>query len=282
MKVSWLLQDAWRSVSRHRLSFLMATAVQVVCLTLLGLFVLSAVCLARFAATARRQLEVQVFLDADADVVAIESRIARIAGVASTRYVSQEEALADLERELDADSTVLAVIETNPLPASIRVTLTPGAVDPTELETLERKLALLPGVAEVWSGVETLARLARLLRAIVAATVAVIAISSLAVVFIAFETVEASLLARAREIEIMELVGATRTAVRLPFVIEGCVQGLLGGIAASLLLFVLVAIGSALVIPFPFSLWPIAAAGTGLGLALGLLGSLFALERLPR
>ncbi|MFO7638755.1 MAG: permease-like cell division protein FtsX [bacterium] len=282
MRISWLLQDTWRSISRHRAGFAMATTIQAVCLTLLGMFVLAAVGLANLTGAARRQIEVQVFLEPDADPPLLAPRIARISGVAATRYVSREEALDELRGELDADSTVLAVLETNPLPASIRVTLAPGAAGPAELADIERKLALLPGVAEVWSGSETLARLGRLLRVLIGTTAAVIVISSLAVMFIAFQTVESSLRVREREIEIMELVGATRAAVRLPFVIEGCLQGLLGGLAAALLLLLLLMVARALLMPFPVPLGPLLAAGAAVGLALGLSGSLFALGRLDR
>ncbi|HDQ99669.1 MAG TPA: FtsX-like permease family protein [candidate division WOR-3 bacterium] len=282
MRVSWLLSDVRRSVTRNRAGFLMTTAVQVVCLTLLGLFALASVGLARFTAEARRQIEIQAFLEPGADPAAVESRIGRIAGVAATRYVSSEEALADLRAELGADSTVLAVLEANPLPASIRVTLAAGAAGPEELADVERKLALLPGVAEVFSGAETLARLGRILRVLTLTTLAVILLSSLAVIFIAFSTVESSLRARSREIEIMELVGATRTAVRLPFIVEGGLQGLFSGLAAALLVLLLLAIARALLVPFPLPVGPVVAAGALLGLALGLSGSAFALGHLDQ
>ncbi|MFO7675337.1 MAG: permease-like cell division protein FtsX [bacterium] len=281
MRASWLLQDAWRSIARNRAGFAMATSVQAVCLVLLGMFVLAAVGLAQFTTAARRQIEIQVFLEPDADAAATGGRIACLSGVSATRFVSREEALAELQSELDADSALLAVLETNPLPASYRVTLAAGA-DPEELAGIEHKLALLPGVSEIWSGSETIARLGRILRVLVAVTAVVIVVASLAVVFIAFSTVEASLVARAREIEIMELVGATPASVRLPFVIEGCIQGLLGGAAAGLILLTLLALARAFIVPFPIPLGPLAAGAAGLGLALGLAGSLFALGRLSR
>lgn len=282
MRVSWLLADVWRSVTRHRTGFLMTTAVQVACLTLLGIFAVAAVGLAQFTAAARRQIEIQAFLEPHADPIAVESRISRISGVAATRYVSSAEALADLQAELGVDSTILTLLETNPLPPSVRVTLSTNTAGADELADIEHKLALLPGVAEVFSGAETLARLGLILRVLTGTALAIILLSSLAVVFIAFSTVESSLRARAREIEIMELVGASRLTIRLPFIAEAGLQGLASGLLAALIVLLLVAAARTLLFAFPVPVGPVIAAGTLLGMGLGLSGSAFALGQLDR
>ena len=95
-----------------------------------------------------------------------------------------------------------------------------------------------------------------------------------------FQAVETSILTRAREIEIMELVGATRAMVRAPFVVEGTLQGLLGG-AVALLLITVLWLTVASVFPRPvFPLGGVALLSLGLGALLGFLGSTTALGRL--
>ncbi len=282
MPTSHVLREAARGIRRNRTAFLMAASVQTVCLTLLSIFGLGILNLSAVVRAARSGVEVHVFLTADADVAALEDRVRCLTGVTGTRYVSRDEALVELRQQLGEDAAAADALADNPLPASIRVSLAPGYVTEAALADVEAKLALFPGVSEVWSGREGLARLDRVLRAVVAIGIGLLIIVSLSVVFIVFQTVDSSIAGRAREIEIMELVGAPRSIVRLPFMLEGTAQGLAAGITAFLLTFVLVR-AVAGVIPSPVVPVGLLLAGDVLlGALLGLAGSVLALDRLRR
>ena len=279
MKISHLLQETGRSIGRNRTGFALATTVQAVCLSLLALFFVITLNLSAFVEAAGRRIEVHAFLDDGADAVSPGDRISRITGVAETRYVGKDSALAELRQELGEDAALVDALEENPLPSAIRITLHRGFGGTEELAGFEHKVALLPGVDEVWSGRESLARLDRILRTSVALGIAVLIIVALSIIFVAFQTAEASILTRRREIEIMELVGATRAAVRAPFLAEGTLQGLAGGGVAFLLVLGLVAVART-VLPEPmFPVGAMLAFTLALGAILGLLGALIALNR---
>ncbi len=280
MRVSHILQEALRSVLRNRSSYVLAASVQAICLFLFSIFVvltLNVVALSRAAGT---RVELQAFLAEDADPELAVSRAGAIAGIIRARYVSKEQALKELREDLGGDSSLVSALSENPLPPSIRVAVAPAYASAEQVAQIEQKLLLLPGVTEVWSGKEFVAQLSRIIRTLLLLDVIVLIIVSAAVAFIVFQTVESSIIARSREVEIMELVGASEAAVRVPFVIEGTTQGLVGGAVAFLLLVALVRlVGTAVPTPvFPF--FSILAANILLGGLLGLVGSGIALNRI--
>ena len=196
--------------------------------------------------------------------------------MAQARYVPKDEALTELRTDLGPDSSLADALDQNPLPSSVRITISSGFASVAALTALEQKITLIPGVTEVWSGKEMVERLERITRAVMFLDIGILVIVFLAVLFIAFQTVESSIASRHHEIQIMELVGATGTTVRLPFVLEGTAQGILGGAAA----FVLAAIFQRLTaVVVPSAVLPtgiVLLADLGLGALSGVTGSLIA------
>lgn len=282
MRISYLLRETGRTIARNRSSFIFAGAVQTVCLFLLSIFVVITVNLTALVAAAGSKAELYAFLDEGAAAAPgpLVERVAALDGVSAVRLVSADSALAELRADLADDSLLIAALDTNPLPPSLRIALAPAAATPQAIADIEHKLSLMPGVIEIWSGRDIIARLNRTLRALVAADALILTIVTLSVVFIAFQTLRTAIAGRSQEIEIMALVGATRTAIRLPFLLQGAIQGLVGGLlafAATVLLHRIIVSA----VPAPFlPVAALAALDAGLGLCLGLAGSGLALSRL--
>lgn len=282
MRLSYILQEAFRSINRNRGSFILAATVQAICLVLLSVFIILTWNLIRLSETASRRIELYAFVSDQADPTLLQDRIGSLDGVAQARYVSKDEALVELRTDLGPDSSLVSALEDNPLPPSVRITVRSGFASLAELASLEQKILLIPGVTEVWSGKEMVERLERITRTVMFLDIGILVIVFCAVLFIAFQTVESSIASRHHEIEIMELVGATGTTVRLPFVIEGTAQGILGGAAA----FVLAVIFHRLTtVVIPASALPVGLvllADLGLGALSGIAGALIALNRIHR
>lgn len=282
MRLNYLLQEALRSISRNRGSFILAATVQAICLVLLSVFIILTWNLMRLSETASRRIELYAFVGDQADPVLLVDRVGSLDGVAEARYVSKDEALVELRADLGPDSSLVSALEENPLPPSVRITVRSGFASVSELASLEQKIMLIPGVTEVWSGKELVERLERITRTVMFLDIGILIIVFCAVLFIAFQTVESSIASRHHEIQIMELVGATGTTVRLPFVIEGTAQGIIGGAAA----FVLAVIFHRLTtVVIPASVLPVGLvllADLGLGTLSGIAGALIALNRIHR
>ncbi len=282
MRLSYILQEAFRSINRNRGSFLLAATVQAICLVLLSVFIILTWNLVRLSETASRRIELYAFVSDRADPTLLVDRIGSLDGVAQARYVSKDEALIELRTDLGPDSSLVSALEDNPLPPSVRVTVRSGFASLHELASLEQKMLLIPGVTEVWSGKELVERLERITRTVMFLNIGILVIVFCAVLFIAFQTVESSIAARHHEIQIMELVGATGTTVRLPFVIEGTAQGILGGAAAFVLAVVFHRLTTVIIPATALPIGLVLLADLGLGALSGIAGSLIALNRIHR
>lgn len=166
--------------------------------------------------------------------------VGRIAGLAQgeARYVSADEALDRLAAALGEGAEELRALATNPLPPSIEVI--PGAGAPP-LEALVAKFEALEGVDEVDRGSEWGERFQRMARGVEAAGAVILPLLLIGAAVLAGSVVRLAVHERRREIEILRLVGATDAFIRAPFLVEGLLSGLVGGIVAALGLLALAA-----------------------------------------
>jgi cell division transport system permease protein len=220
---------------------------------------------------------------------ALAERVGRLEGVERAAWVGKDEALERFRRRLGGEASLLEGLEENPLPASVEVELAASHRSAEGLAAVRAALAGAKGVADVAHGhawVEGYARAVSLLRAVAAVLGGALALAALLIVT---NTIRLAVYARRDEIEISMLVGATRTFVALPFLLEGLVQGAAGGLLALAALFGgFVLFGDALHGAFAFLLGTAepaflgagaCAALIGAGALLGLLGSAGALAQ---
>ena len=168
----------------------------------------------------------------------VDSFIRGLPGAEIKRFISKEEALKDLRAVLGDEAGFLRRLAHNPLPASYEVVFeskgTPG-VDPEEIKG---QLEKLDGVEEVQYSKELLKRLEGVLDVVRLFGFIIGGLLCLCVVFIVTNTIKLTIFSRKDEIEILKLVGATDWFVKLPFLLEGIIQGISGGIIAVLTLYI--------------------------------------------
>jgi cell division transport system permease protein len=118
------------------------------------------------------------------------------------------------------------------LPGSVELRLKEGSRDPQTVDELSRRLKTYPVVEEVRYGREWVEKLYKIRNIAGVAGSVLGSVFALVAVIIIGSTIRMALLARTREIEIMRLVGATNWFVRLPYLLDGTLKGVLGGILA--------------------------------------------------
>ncbi len=169
----------------------------------------------------------------------LESRVREVDGVGSVEGISPDEALARFSDTVGSKSALLEGLEVNPLPASLEISLTPERRSADGLEAVVRVIEGFSGVASISSGrdwVEGYLRAVALLRGIGTGLGAILALATLLIVS---NTIRLGIFARRDELEILSLVGASRAFVQTPFLMEGALQGTVGGAIALGLLFAL-------------------------------------------
>jgi cell division transport system permease protein len=203
-----------------------------------GLFGLVALNIRNALQKVEERVEIRAFVSEGTpieDIMSAADSIKKYPEVLRVDVVTQEEALTRAKQELGEFSDVF---ESAFLPASLDVKLKDGHRDPTTVKRVADQLRTLPFVDDIRFGEEWITQLYRLRNiAGVAGAALGLAFAAVAVIIIG-ATIRMAVLARSREISIMRLVGATDGFIRRPFLIEGAIKGILGGVLALLLTYV--------------------------------------------
>ena len=176
-------------------------------------------------------MEFTVYLAADAppdDVERLEQALVnRTQG--TLNRISPATALGRLAAQLGEQGKSLTELGDNPLPWSLELKLPPHSRDPTALKSLAEKTRALSFVTGVDYGEEALERLGVISRALRLAGLIAFVLVFLTTVIVVSATLQLAIFARREEIEIQKLVGGTDRFVRMPFLIEGAMQGVFAG-----------------------------------------------------
>lgn len=244
-----------------------------------GLFSLVALNIRETLRQVESRVELRAFI-ADSTpvetVAAAMDQVGRFREVQRVEYISPDKALERARREM---GEFRDVFESAFLPSSLDIRLREGYRDPATVRAVAARLRALPFVDDVRFGEEWVEKLYRL-RNIAAAAGLVLGIAFAAVaVIIIGATIRMAVLARAREIAIMRLVGATDGFVRRPFLIDGFLKGVLGGLLALLLTWIAYRLVNGYFLETAFFPQRLAVLGVLAGALIGLGGSAISVGR---
>jgi cell division transport system permease protein len=273
------VREVWLALRRAPL--LAALGVTTIALSLFafGLFGLVALNIRQALLDVESRVEVRGFLSplaTDADVARIVEELGRMPQVAAVGHVTPDSALRRARAELDEFRDVL---EDAALPPSLEVRLREGRRGPADAKDVAGRLMTYPQVDDVRYGSEWVDKLSRIRAIAAVAGTGLAAIFAAIAVVIIGATIRMAVLARAKEIEIMRLVGATNGFVRAPYLLDGLLKGTLGGLLAVLLTWSTHAAVSRNLLATEFFSGPQVALGVAAGALIGLLGSLVSVER---
>jgi cell division transport system permease protein len=229
--VAFSLKRAWQGFWRNALMSFAATATMVLMLLLLaGFFIIQTGLLAGLQFT-EQKVEVVAYFQTnatDGQIATLRSELEAMPEVDTATFVSRDQALQDFRASMEAQGRedLTPYLEANPLYASLEVKLT----DPTAIGMVSDLLdgePIIRNVLNIEDLVERVLTVTNILRT--AGTVLLIVVGII-VLFIIVNTIRLAVVARADEIEIMRLVGASDAFIRWPFVFEGALVGLLGSL----------------------------------------------------
>ncbi|HOG53519.1 MAG TPA: permease-like cell division protein FtsX [Bacillota bacterium] len=213
---------------------LMALVIVAACMFVLGSTFAVALNVTNVGIQLQKQVEIKAFLKEGAkDYAAIGANIKAIPGVKSATYVSKDEALKRMAEEYPDYREVIATLPSNPLPASFDVEIS----DPKSIREIAGAVSGISGVESVNYGQSYVEGLSSMLQVLWSFTALILVAMAFGSAIIVNNTIGITVTARRNEIDIMRLVGASDGFIRAPFVLEGMIIGLAGGLIAGLGIF---------------------------------------------
>ena len=283
----FLLGEGARAMFKHGFMSFAAVCITVACLVIINSFLLICYNLNLMVDDVQKQTRIVVCVDenyTEAEAKSVGSRINLIDNVADARFISREEALQTFVKEYDAVMYDGVTAET--MRDQYIVTLE----DNSKLQETIDALKQVPGVATIYSDptvANAMSTIRNVLSIVSACIAAVLLIVSLIIIS---NTIKLAMFDRREEIAIMRMVGATNGFIRLPFVVEGFILGLLGAVCSFFLEWGLYeAIRGAIassgqlsflhVVSFSTVALPVALVCVVTGLLIGVVGSLMSIRK---
>lgn len=238
MQIGYIFREGFSGFRRAKLSTFAAIATICVSLLLLGTFSILVVNANNVVESLREKVEMEAFLGdylSPVETSIVKDSITSLPGVREARYVSKDSAAKIFKEEFGED--IHRVLDFNPLPASIKIFLKPEFRTAKGAESVYEMVKKIKGVDDVIyrkTLLEMLDRRATTLLWLVFGIGLFITISS---VFLVANTIRLAIYAKRKIIQTMKLIGATKSFVRGPFILEGLVQGVVGGVLAAGILF---------------------------------------------
>ncbi len=228
----YLVKNGFKNLWNNRMMTIASVGTLVACLLIVGIAVLLSLNVDNMVEYVGEQNELVVFMEvgtSDEQLNKTQSELKKLDGLGDVTYVSSEEAMQSIvNKYLDGDAGLLDGMDDTFMPASFRCRI----IDPEKASELQKTLEGMENVQTVEAPTEvteTLVRLRKMINVFGGAIIVALVVVSLVIIT---NTIRASVFTRRREISIMKYVGATNSFIRIPFVVEGIVLGLLSACIA--------------------------------------------------
>lgn len=235
-RIGYALRETWASFRRNLTLTVAAVLTSAIALLLVGATFLIQRAFENLLVQWRGDVAMIVFVRSDAspeqiDLINQTLRASpQVVDVDKLRYLDKAESYAEAQRIFVGDPVTLSLLTPETIPTQFKVV--PRSDDPALVRSLGEQYRTLPGVEAValaedeFEVISTLSRFVRTVTLIMSLILLVVAVGLI------WNTIRTAMFARRREIEVMKLVGATNWFIRVPFMLEGLLQGLIGGVVA--------------------------------------------------
>ncbi len=233
------MRRALANISENRLVHLIGIGTMAIAFLIFDVFLLVFLNINYWIEEQGSSLTMSIYFKGNADKVAVErvtEELLQYPEVTVKEFISKSDAMRNLKKRLGDKAGLLDGLKDNPLPASLEIILSGGKTEdfPRQLKT---RLERLEVVDEVHYSHEWIEKIQAIMGAVRLIGIIFGGLLFLAALFIIINTIKLTIYSRHDEVEILKLVGATNRLVKAPFLIEGSIQGLLGGLTALVILF---------------------------------------------
>ena len=226
-KWGYLIREGFRSITTHGFMSFASVTIIMACLVIMGIVSLLSVNIDALIKDLEDQNEIVVFIDEsiadENEAKAIQGSIEALDNISSAEFVSREDAMDNFMSKYDEN--LMEGIDESVFRHRFVVHLTDIAM----MSQTQSELESLAGVAKVNAHLEYAKTFVTIRNVVSVISMVLIAMLVFVSIFIMTNTIKLATFGRREEIAIMKMVGATNGFIRMPFVIEGLVLGMMGG-----------------------------------------------------
>lgn len=286
----YFFKTAFTNIVNNRLVHVISIGTIAISMLLLGFFLLLSVNINSWLQDWGQDLSMSVYLEDEINdemKEGVESEILSLKGAKIKGFISKEQALINLRNSLGDQKGLLEGLNDNPLPASYEIVFQDSGEEKINPALIKADLERMDGINEVQYSEQWVERFEGIVNGLRIIGLIIGGFLCTAVLFITTNTIKLTIYSRREEIEIYKLVGATDWFVKMPYLIEGAIQGIIGGVLSCTALFILysafsiktIQIFGLPVIDFAFISLENALFIILISLVLGFLGGLIAISR---
>ncbi len=240
-KFFYLLSEGYRSLWRAKLSTFSSITTIGVTLSFVGFGAMATSNLARLANESRSDYTMEVFftqLTTDSEAQKIMNEIISMDRVREGILITKQEAAEIFQKEFGEN--IYDLLDDNPLPTSCVIKLEESGLEPTEMEPVAKAIEAMDRVEKVSYPAEAITLIENYFQGMLS----VVALISMAILMgttvLVSNTIRLTIYSRKDLIRILKLVGATDRFVKIPFIVEGIIVGISGGVLASILTYLFI------------------------------------------
>jgi len=236
----YTIVEGFRGLKRAKFSTSVSIFTIFITLILIAILLIFIFNVHRIVSQIQARMELEIFIDnsfVQQQIDNLQQQIVRIEGIESVRFVSKEEAAEFIKQQFGSD--VFKILDDNPLPASFQIKLLPSYSSTKAAQKIIDELLKLDGIDDILYRHDLLVLLEKYMHIFLIIMIGVGSILALGSIILVSNTIKLIIYSRRNLIDIMKLVGATRSFIRRPFIVEGILQGITGGALAIIFFYVL-------------------------------------------
>jgi len=250
-RLLFLFAEGFRNLLRHKLTVFAAVFSVFMTMVIIGSLLIIGKNTNKLIFYLRSKYKIEVFFDSDIskrDALSLVEDIGSIKGVRNTTFIDKENATRIFEKQFGEN--ILDYIERNPLPMSCVVNVNRTGDFELNIFPIVKKINSFEGVDNVEHQGKLIQRIEsyhnRFTKLFFICSIVIIGIT----ITIIYNTIKLTIFAKKDLIQDLHIIGATNTFVKVPFLIEGVLQGLIGSSIAFIVLSIALKIGNGLISQF--------------------------------
>jgi len=247
-KFSFLIAEGFKNIFRHKLTSFATIFSIFLTLSIVGFLILANQNTNKIIEYLRAKYKIEVFFKegfTDDELNNAINQIGSIKGVRSTTLISKKDAEKIFKSQFGED--IFDLVGFNPLPASCVVNVEKDGIEKLEIMPIIKRLEMLPVVDEIKYQSGLISRIESYYERFSQIAILCFILSLAISIFVISNTIRLTIFSRKNLIESFQLIGATRSFVRFPFIVEGLFHGFFGSMLSAIALYFLIDYGNTVI-----------------------------------